>query len=417
MIPYTTKVGEQAATPVSSEVHIIGILGTATYAPGLVNLVQVPESTMPSSVSIPGYNEITSGTPTGTQFLVDYTTGIISFSTSQDGNSISVSYNGLGSEIFNADINELQNPVSAVVTQTIIYNWPAAPTVSWSLAPSIVFDSNISASAAISLSKLQPLSSSVVPVTNGSGILTSSSVTATTLSYLDATSSIQTQLNGKQATGTYITDLTGDATASGPGSAVLTLATVNSNVGSFTNATITVNAKGLITAASTGTASVTSITGTANQVIASSSTGAVTLSLPQNIAITSTPTFSSETLTAISNQLILGTTTTTTISATAPVSSLTYTIPDVGMPANFVLDQGNYTISGAWEFTNPVSIGGAADPSAVLTLISTVQGFLPPRMTTTQMNAISSPAEGLEIYAIDTHQWMGWNGSSWVILG
>ncbi len=41
---------------------------------------------------------------------------------------------------------------------------------------------------------------------------------------------------------------TGDAT----GSTALTLATVNSNVGSFTNASITVNAKGLVTAASSG---------------------------------------------------------------------------------------------------------------------------------------------------------------------
>lgn len=58
----------------------------------------------------------------------------------------------------------------------------------------------------------------------------------------------------KQDTGNYITALTGDATASGPGSAALTLATVNSNVGSFGSATqvptVTVNAKGLVTAAS-----------------------------------------------------------------------------------------------------------------------------------------------------------------------
>jgi hypothetical protein len=41
-----------------------------------------------------------------------------------------------------------------------------------------------------------------------------------------------------------------------------TLATVNANVGSFTNASVTVNAKGLVTAASSGTAPVTSVTAT-----------------------------------------------------------------------------------------------------------------------------------------------------------
>lgn len=60
--------------------------------------------------------------------------------------------------------------------------------------------------------------------------------------------------NGKQPAGNYITALTGDATATGPGSVALTLATVNGNVGSFGTATqtstFTVNAKGLITAAS-----------------------------------------------------------------------------------------------------------------------------------------------------------------------
>lgn len=59
--------------------------------------------------------------------------------------------------------------------------------------------------------------------------------------------------NGKQAAGNYITALTGDATASGPGSIALTLATVNSNTGPFGTASalpaITINAKGLITAA------------------------------------------------------------------------------------------------------------------------------------------------------------------------
>lgn len=71
------------------------------------------------------------------------------------------------------------------------------------------------------------------------------------------TSGIQSQLDGKQASGNYLTALTGDGTASGPsggGSAALTLATVNGNVGSFGGASqavsVTANAKGLITAIS-----------------------------------------------------------------------------------------------------------------------------------------------------------------------
>lgn len=63
--------------------------------------------------------------------------------------------------------------------------------------------------------------------------------------------------NSKQASGNYITALTGDVAASGPGSVAATLATVNSNVGTFNNSTITVDAKGRITAASTGSSGVT----------------------------------------------------------------------------------------------------------------------------------------------------------------
>ncbi len=54
-------------------------------------------------------------------------------------------------------------------------------------------------------------------------------------------------------TDTGITELTGDVTAGpGSGSQAATLATVNADVGSFTNASVTVNAKGLVTAAASG---------------------------------------------------------------------------------------------------------------------------------------------------------------------
>ena len=46
---------------------------------------------------------------------------------------------------------------------------------------------------------------------------------------------------------------------------------------------------------------------------------------------------------------------------------------------------------------NPYSI----DSKAVLELESTTKGFLPPRMTTAQMNAITSPTEGMMVYCTD----------------
>ncbi len=53
------------------------------------------------------------------------------------------------------------------------------------------------------------------------------------------------------------------------------------------------------------------------------------------------------------------------------------------------------------------------DASAAFQVDSTTQGTLPPRMTTTQKNAISSPAEGLEVYDTTLHALCFWNGSVW----
>lgn len=71
-----------------------------------------------------------------------------------------------------------------------------------------------------------PLNPNVVIVTNGSGVLTQSAVSATTLSFLDVTSSAQTQINSKQPNGPYITQLNGDVNAVGPGSVTSTVTSV-----------------------------------------------------------------------------------------------------------------------------------------------------------------------------------------------
>lgn len=52
--------------------------------------------------------------------------------------------------------------------------------------------------------------------------------------------------------------------------------------------------------------------------------------------------------------------------------------------------------------------------SAHLEVASTTRGFLPPRMTTAQRDAIGAPAEGLTIYNVTDHEPQFWNGAAWV---
>jgi hypothetical protein len=65
-------------------------------------------------------------------------------------------------------------------------------------------------------------------------------------------------------------------------------------------------------------------------------------------------------------------------------------------------------------FTSYVDV--RSDTSAVLTVTSTNQGFLPPRMTTTQKNAIASPAEGLQVWDTTLKLMSVYNGTTWITL-
>jgi hypothetical protein len=64
-----------------------------------------------------------------------------------------------------------------------------------------------------------------------------------------------------------------------------------------------------------------------------------------------------------------------------------------------------------------VSLGSyTAVPSAMLSMTSTTKGFLKPRLTTAQKNAIATPAAGLEIYDTDLNRPCFYSGSAWVTL-
>lgn len=460
-IPYSDKVNQQGATTVTNEPHIIGISGTVTYTPGLIRLVQVPQGPAPA-VAIAGYIEITSGTPVGNQFIVDYTTGVVTFDSSLSGTSVMVTnYDGLGSEIAAEDVNELQNPVSAIIQQTTVYNWPFAPTVTWTLAANSVVNASISPTAAISLTKLQLLTPNTAVATDGSGVLISSSVTALQLSYVDATSSIQTQLNGKQATGNYIISLTGDVSATGPGSAAAIVNFVGgSSAANVNSATIAANAAtSLDTFSTIVKRDVSGNFAISGVLFQDSGIKAVTLQSPTTLTNSytlvwpldqglagytlsndgsgnlswvlgtggGTPGLPLNSLQYNNGGSFAGTSGTTWNNGTGTLSMiavgsgpcLSLTAGNQGIQLNGVcgIDGATYMNSlVVYASTVPSFV---SDPYAVLQADSTTQGFLPPRMTTAQRTAIAggSPTTGLMVYDTDLNQWMGYNGTSWVILG
>ena len=70
-------------------------------------------------------------------------------------------------------------------------------------------------------------------------------------------------------------------------------------------------------------------------------------------------------------------------------------------------------VNGTARIQNKLSVGTPSAASAVLEVSSTTQGFLPPVMTTTQKNAIATPASGLIVYDTTLNALNFYNGSSW----
>jgi hypothetical protein len=188
--------------------------------------------------------------------------------------------------------------------------------------------------------------------------------------------------------------ITGDLSYTSPsfnGSANVTaagtLATVNANVGSFTNASVTVNGKGLVTAVSSGTAPVTSVTGTAPVVSSGGATPAISMAAATtsvNGYLTSTDwnTFNSKQAALVSGTNIKTVNSTTLLGsgnlAVGTVTSVggTGTVSGISLSGT-VTSSGNLTLGGTLDLSSPPAIGGTTPNTVAATTITASTSIMP----------------------------------------
>lgn len=107
-----------------------------------------------------------------------------------------------------------------------------------------------------------------------------------------------------------------------------------------------------------------SLTGTADQVNIATGAGSITLSLPQSIATTSSPTFTSLNLTHNTAPLILnsdGGVDALTLNPGTGAAARTYSFPDVGASASFVMTEGSQTVNGSKSFSSSISVTSSSN--------------------------------------------------------
>lgn len=123
-----------------------------------------------------------------------------------------------------------------------------------------------------------------------------------------------------------------------------------------------------------------------------------------------------QTIVPITNYDENATNTLTLHNGTAPTTNITdafqlYSADRVAGQAGAIIRSENGT---RHIFSDIVGINTITpDASAALDVVSTTRGFLPPRMTTAQRDAIVSPAAGILIFNITTNKFSGFDGTNW----
>lgn len=127
-----------------------------------------------------------------------------------DGTSISAAVAG---DFPTLNQNTTGNAATATLASTVTTNANLNGDVTsigntTSIASGVIVDADVNASAAIAVSKLAALTVSRAVVTNGSGVITPATTTATEIGFVNGvTSAIQTQLNNKQTLDATLTAL------------------------------------------------------------------------------------------------------------------------------------------------------------------------------------------------------------------
>lgn len=93
----------------------------------------------------------------------------------------------------------------------------------------------------------------------------------------------------------------------------------------------------------------------------------------------------------------------------------------LGVTADLAVNTNKFIVtaaSGNTAIAGKLAVGAtSAATSALVDLTSTSLGLLPPRMTSTQRDAISTPATGLMVYNTTSGQYEFYNGSAWTGIG